>query len=450
LPPALAPVPAHGAIRRIDGAAAQRLTYPRSLARTAAAHGRILIMSTLVSEQEAARLRTLQEQAILDTPAEQAFDDLAYLAAEVCGTPMALVSFVDRERQWIKAGVGLERGNADRAFGFVDATLDAGGLLVIPDVLADPRHAANAAVAEPLLARFYAGLPLVTIEGHAIGALAVMDHVPRSLEQWQHGALRVLARLAGRELEVRHARRTSDRRRMESISTLAGGLAHEFNNLLTVILGSGHLLDARLPPGDPRHEDTRRILASARRAAVLTRQMLVFSRHRSLVPDLVDLNEVIGRRVQAWREALGERIRLDLRLASGVGSVKADRGQIETALSHLVLGAAGAMPDGGTLTVATADVEAGVAGEGPDEAVPPGRYVVVDVAETAFLEPPADPGRALPIVEVLRDDGRDPGPGLPAVFGIVTESGGYLRVASRGGGGAAYRVLLPHASAVST
>jgi len=154
-------------------------------------------------KNEGARLEALRRYAILDTFPEQEFDDLARLAALVCGTPTALVSFVDESRQWFKAKVGLQLSETPRDASFCAHAILKPEVLVIPDTLADERFRSNPLVTGEPHIRFYAGAPLVTHDGHALGTICVTDTVPRELGQPQREALKALSRLAVAELQLR-------------------------------------------------------------------------------------------------------------------------------------------------------------------------------------------------------------------------------------------------------
>jgi PAS domain S-box-containing protein len=164
-------------------------------------------MTAPVPYDEAARLAALRETGVLDSGAEAAFDDIVRLAAQFCRTPIALLSLVDSDRQWFKARVGLELEELPREVAFCAHAICGPGALVIPDAASDPRFAANPIVTSEPNVRFYAGVPLVTADGHALGTLCVIDHAPRELTAEQLGALRVLAHHATALLELR--RRTS-------------------------------------------------------------------------------------------------------------------------------------------------------------------------------------------------------------------------------------------------
>jgi len=164
------------------------------------------------SARDAGRVRALHGYGILDTPPEAAFDELAALAARICGTPISLVSLVDRDRQWFMAHHGVALTETPRAVSFCTHALDQPGeLMIVPDAARDPRFADNPWVTSEPRIRFYAGMPLCTPDGHAIGALCVFDRQPRTLSPDQQEALRVLGRQVMAHLELHRV----TRRRLE-------------------------------------------------------------------------------------------------------------------------------------------------------------------------------------------------------------------------------------------
>jgi len=150
-------------------------------------------MKASLPANETARLECLRRYRILDTAPEAVFDDLAALAAHVCGAPIALISLIDGERQWFKSAVGLSAREASREFAFCSHSILQQDLLVIPDALKDRRFANNPFVTSDPCIRFYAGAPLVTTDGHALGTLCVIDIVPRELGAEARKALRILS-----------------------------------------------------------------------------------------------------------------------------------------------------------------------------------------------------------------------------------------------------------------
>jgi len=177
-------------------------------------------MKAPTPENEVARLEALQRYAILDTFPEQEFDDLSRLAALICGTPIALVSLVDANRQWFKAKIGIDEAETPRDIAFCGHAIMQRDVMVVPDALADERFRGNPLVTDRPKVRFYAGAPLITQEGHALGTLCVLDHVPRDLTPDQKQALKALGRLVVAQIELRRsvsdqAQAIRERRRAE-------------------------------------------------------------------------------------------------------------------------------------------------------------------------------------------------------------------------------------------
>lgn len=156
-------------------------------------------------DQEAARLEALRQYQILDTPSEQAYDDFTLLASSICEVPIALISLVDAERQWFKSKVGLESSETARNISFCGHTILSNETLVVNDALSDSRFVYNPLVTSDPSIRFYAGAPLISPEGHALGSLCVIDRQPRVLLASQKTALEALARQVVSQLELRRA-----------------------------------------------------------------------------------------------------------------------------------------------------------------------------------------------------------------------------------------------------
>lgn len=159
-----------------------------------------------MGKNELARLAALRSYAILDTAAEQAFDDLALLASQICGTPIALITLIDEDRQWFKARVGFDAAHeTTRSVAFCAHAIEGTGIMMVPDALADDRFRNNPLVLGSPHIRFYAGAPLITPQGHALGTLCVLDRVPRTLSDEQTRALDALRRQVEAQLELRRS-----------------------------------------------------------------------------------------------------------------------------------------------------------------------------------------------------------------------------------------------------
>jgi PAS domain S-box-containing protein len=262
------------------------------------------------------------------------------------------------------------------------------------------------------------------------------------------GDARRPARTVGAVLDLTERRHAEEQLRvalrMESIGRLAGGIAHDFNNVLTAILGSVQLIQARVPAGQPARQEADDIEQAARQAAALTRQLLAYSRQQVLEPRVFELNAVMLEMDHMLRKLLGSRVRIATSLDSRAGRVKADPGQIQQVVLNLAVNARDAMPEGGTLTIKTADEELDESYRvGRGWAFQPGRYVLLEVSDTGTGMDPATCSRIFEPFFTTKEPGKGTGLGLSTVYGIVKQSGGHIDVESQPGEGTVFRIHLP-------
>ena len=301
-----------------------------------------------------------------------------------------------------------------------------------------------------------AGIPIVVLTAEESDALAIAavqsgaeDYLLKSSTD-VHLLSRAL-RYACERAASRQALRQSEEQlqhaqKMEAVGRLAGGVAHDFNNVLTAIFGYVDLLMEQFKEDDPRRADLQEIRRSAERAASLTRQLLTFSRKQVVQPRLLDLNDVISSLEKLVSRLMMAEIELVLNLAPGLWKVRADPGQIEQVIVNLCANARDSMPEGGRLEVATANEY--VPGNGAEHrhGLAAGNYVVLTVS---------DEGRGIP--EDIREHIFEPffttkgqsqgtGLGLATVYGIVKQNRGGIYVESEEGRGSRFFIYLPRAS----
>ena len=239
------------------------------------------------------------------------------------------------------------------------------------------------------------------------------------------------------EEELRHVQK------MEAVGQLAGGVAHDFNNLLTAIRGFSDVLFQSIRADDPRRGDVLEICKATDRAATLTRQLLAFSRRQVMRPEPLNLNTVVTDLARILQRLLGEGVTVSTRLDEDLAIVRADPGQMEQVLLNLALNARDAMaPAGGTLRIETANVDMPAA---PDSRHAPGRYAVLRVSDTGVGMTAEVRDRLFEPFFTTKERGRGTGLGLSMVYGIVTQSGGFITVDSTPGQGATLAIHLPAA-----
>jgi len=230
--------------------------------------------------------------------------------------------------------------------------------------------------------------------------------------------------------------------KMEAVGTLTGGLAHDFNNLLAIVmLNLENVLD--LAPIGEVQESIERALSAAEKGGELTRQLLTFARKQPLRPQLLDLNDLIGKTVKLLDRALGEQVVIRFEPSAGLPRVAIDGAQLDSAIVNLSVNARDAMPGGGLLTIRSVLMTLDAAETSGPVQIPPGTYAVVEVSDTGTGMPPDVAKRVFEPFFTTKGPGRGTGLGLSMVFGFMKQSRGYTTVHSVEGRGTTFRLYLP-------
>jgi two-component system cell cycle sensor histidine kinase/response regulator CckA len=279
----------------------------------------------------------------------------------------------------------------------------------------------------------------ITVEGNL--SCTFRDGVPSAVR----GIYRDVTERKRVEEQLRRAER------MQAAGKLAGGVAHEVNNMMTGVIGFSEFVLRSLEPDDPRKADVEEVIKAGTRAADVTRQLLAFTRQQVLRPQMVQINAVVSDMEKMLRRSLGEDKLLELRLSPDAGEIRADRGQLEQVLINLVLNARDAMTGHGRVSIETAlavwDEVYAQRHEGVD--IPLGRYVLLAVSDNGCGMDPGVQERIFEPFFTTKPIGQGTGLGLSTVYGIVKQSGGYVWVYSEPGEGSVFKVYLPQARVAS-
>ncbi|HTT70250.1 MAG TPA: PAS domain S-box protein [Anaeromyxobacteraceae bacterium] len=429
----------------------------------------------LKRETRALLMLTRSNEALLRARSEEElFAEVCRILVETGGYLMCWVGMAeDDDRKSVRsvASAGEDRGYLEvadirwadtvRGQGPTGQALRSGKPVVGRDFATDPNLAPWRDEALKRGYRSSTALPLV-YEGKTLGVVTMYAPQVDSFDVSELASLSQLAndvafgvhslRQRTARLRAEHEReevraQLQQAQKLESIGRLAGGVAHDFNNLLTVILACGdNLREALARDEPPNPEYVEDIVAAGRRAAELTRQLLAFARKQVIVPEVVDLSEVVAAAHKLLRRVIGEDIRVEERYQPDLWPVRCDRGLINQMIINLAVNARDAMPRGGTLELTTANVELGPDGDLPAPDLSPGRYVRLTVRDSGH-------GMSGEVLEHLfepffttKNSGLGTGLGLATVYGIVKQSGASIAVRSLPDQGTTFEIYFPRAT----
>ncbi len=410
------------------------------------------------------------EALVRATTEEGLFAEVCKAMVETGGYRMCWVGLAERdERQTVRpvshaghddgylATLDLVWSDTLRGRGPTGTAVRTGRTIIGHDFAVDPELAPWRDEALRRGYRSSTALPLV----HAGERLGVLTMYAGDVETFDEAELEILSQLSSdlaygvHALRQRAARAAAEEalrglqaqflqaQKMEAIGSLAGGVAHDFNNLLTVILSYAGFMAEALRDGDPVKDDLLEVQRAGERAVALTRQLLAFSRKQVLQPEVLSLNQIASGLENMLQRILGEDIELRQTLAPELGLTLADPGQLEQVLMNLVVNARDAMPRGGTLTIATANVELDAQEATLRGELPPGPYVQLAVTDTGTGMDEATRSRIFEPFFTTKEKGKGTGLGLSTAYGIVKQSRGHIGVASALGRGTTVTIHLP-------
>ena len=259
------------------------------------------------------------------------------------------------------------------------------------------------------------------------------------------GDAAVLLLLKDNSEEAKLKRQVAQATKMQAVGQLAGGVAHDFNNILTAIIGHCDLMMMRHTPGDSDYDDIQQIKSNSNRAAGLTRQLLAFSRQQTLRPQVLQLPDVVSEVSHLLKRLLGETVQLAVKHGRDLGPVRADPGQLEQVIVNLSVNARDAMASGGggTLTIQTYSVKANQVADLGSDILPIADYSALSIADTGTGIPAAILGKVFEPFFTTKEVGKGTGLGLSTVYGIVKQSGGFIFADSKVGVGTRFTIYLP-------
>jgi signal transduction histidine kinase/FixJ family two-component response regulator len=291
----------------------------------------------------------------------------------------------------------------------------------------------------------------MTIMGRVIGTIEIQNEAGKSYTSEHVTAMEMAANLAASaidnvrllEQEREQALRLQQSQKMEAIGTLAGGVAHDFNNLLTVIIGNTDLAFKKSPETDPVRPRLLEIDKAAKRAAVLTRQLLAFGRQQQMERRNIKLNDVIAEIMKLLNRIIGADVEVNVRAGSNLSVISADPAQIEQVVMNLAVNARDAMPEGGQLTIETSNVTLDENYQRHYPYAQPGKYVKLQVSDTGSGMDEGTKARIFEPFFTTKQVGKGTGLGLSMAYGIVKQHDGHINVYSEPGHGTTFKIYLP-------
>lgn len=414
---------------------------------------------------EEARVQSLEHLGVLDSEPEQGFDDVVLLATTLCDVPISLVSLIDRERQWFKACIGLDVRETHRDLAFcAHAILDPGAVMVVEDAQLDPRFQHSALVLGPPYIRFYAGAPICTDDGLALGTVCVIDTRPRTLDARQYRALQALARQTGALLQLRQLSERREEqatglmeqlmlardqnikvgqslhhsRRVSSLGMLTASIAHDFNNLLQAISASLQMirLRARRPLDVERFSDTG--LQAVEQGKQLVSHLLSSVRRDGPELMCIDVSERIEAAQALLRRALSTEIELTFDLLARGWGVMCVEVQLHAVVMNLLANARDAL-SGATGQVLVATQRVAVV---DDLQLAEGDYLLLTVTDNGPGMSAEVAGQVFEAFFTTKQAGQGTGLGLSQVREFARNAGGDARVQTAPGVGTTISLYL--------
>jgi signal transduction histidine kinase/FixJ family two-component response regulator len=292
--------------------------------------------------------------------------------------------------------------------------------------------------------------PMVVM-GRVVGTIEIQNDRGKLYRDEHVTAMKMASNLAASaidnvrllEQEREQALRMQQSQKMEAIGTLAGGVAHDFNNLLTVILGNTELAFNKLQPNDPVRPRLVEVDKAAKRAAVLTRQLLAFGRRQQMERRNINLNDVVAEIMKLLNRIIGVDVEVNVKAGSNLSTISADAAQIEQIVMNLAVNARDAMPEGGQLTIETSNVTLDENYQRRYPYVQPGKYVELKVSDTGSGMDEATKARIFEPFFTTKQVGKGTGLGLSMVYGIVKQHDGHINVYSEPEQGTVFKIFLP-------